>query len=271
MNTGSKKSPFCKFSHYKSTFKFDPKARPATTYQPPTDGFFDGPKGSFDFNTTQKSEYQKYDFQPRQQPFKFHDNHELSKEAVSGVSSYLSDFKPIGSLHFPSRVKKDPNQVTLKLPVDAFASKTTSNEHFKDWDYSLPAKAFAELPSFAGQALFPTKERTFVTSTKSVHDTKKLPKKSELLKMEARGNLCIEGSMEFNTSMRDSFVDYPNFEATQPFIPKKSESMIKGNFKTSSTQNQRDFKFHPNHRPPRPADCNPYLSKVENDLYPGQG
>lgn len=47
--------------------------------------------------------------------------------------------------------------------------------------------------------------------------------------------------------------------------------MIKGNFKTSSTQNQRDFKFHPNHRPPKPADCNPYLSKVENDLYPGQG
>ena len=134
MNVANKKASFCKYSHYKSTFKFDPKARPATTYQPPTDGFFDGPKGSFDFNTTQKSEYKKYDFQPRQQPFKLSDNHEFSKEAVSGVSSYLADFKPTASLDFPAHVKRDPNKVTLTLPSHAFTSKTTANEHFKDWN-----------------------------------------------------------------------------------------------------------------------------------------
>lgn len=267
VNTGSKK---CSLSHYKDTFKFSPSARPATTYVPQPDLYLHGTKGEFSFNTEQKTQFKEHEFKPRLHPFKFKDNTELSKEAVSGVSSYLNDFKPTGSLNFPSRIKKDPNQVTMPLSGLPFVGKSITSEHFVDWDNKLQSKAFTDPPSYVGQSLFPTAERFFTTSTGNVHDLKKMPKKSEIQKMEARGNLTFEGIMDFKTSNRVNFVDYPDHKVTQPIIPHQNEALVeKGPFKPSFTQNQKDFVYHPNHRPPRPADCNPYLSKVENDLYPG--
>lgn len=103
----------CALSHYKDTFKFVPNARPATTVQPPPGMIHEGiPKGSFDFNTVQKLEFKPYEFKPRAQPFSFPDNHEFSKAPVSGITSYIADFKNKGVGNFPERIKKDPNQVT---------------------------------------------------------------------------------------------------------------------------------------------------------------
>ncbi len=102
----------CSLSHYKDTFRFVPDARPATTVRPPNDNYLEEPRGSFDFNTTQKLQFKAPEFKARLQPFKFPDNHEFSSEAVSGLSSYIADFKPTGNLHFPERIKKNPNQIT---------------------------------------------------------------------------------------------------------------------------------------------------------------
>lgn len=266
VNASKKK---CALSHYKDTFRFDAAARPATTYLPPNEGFFDGNKGSIDFNTIQKLEFQPPGIQPKLQPFEFKDNYELSREAVSGVSSYIADFKPTGNMSFPNHVKKNSNQATMRLPVASFNGKSTTTEHFQDWENKSRAKAFADPPSFVGQSLFPTNERFFDTSTRQVHDAKKIPKKFQI--KEARGTLVNEGKMDFSTSNRDTFVNYPGFEPPQPIIPtQQNEAVVsKIKIKPGITQNQKDFVFHPNHRPPRPADCNPYLSKVENDMYPG--
>lgn len=267
VNASKKK---CALSHYKDTFRFDGTARPATTYIPPQESYFDVQKGSqIDFNTVQKLEFKPPGIQPRLQPFEFKDNHEFSKEAVSGISSYIADFKVSGNPNFPNRIKKDPNQVTMRLPVGAFSGKSTTNEHFQDWDHKLRSKAFVDPPSLAGQHLFPTNERFFETSTRQVHDTKKIPKKFEI--KEARGTLTNEGKMEFTTSNRENFVNYPGFEPPQPIIPitnKNETHVFKTKLTPSITQNQKDFVFHSNHRPPKPADCNPYLSKIENDMYP---
>ena len=228
------------------------------------------PKGQIDFNTVQKLEYKLYDFKPRIQPFKFEDNHQVSLEPFNGLTSYYNDFKPTGSLHFPKQIKRNPNEVTMRLPGTLFTSKTTNNEHYQDWENKQPARGYNEHPSYVGSALFPTAERNFETSTNKVHDLKKIPKAQK--RMETKGTLAVEGNMEFNTCNRDTFVNYPDFKMTQKIVPVQNEALKpKGKLKAGVSQNSVDFVFHAEHRPPRPADCNPYLSKIENDIYPGNG
>ncbi len=158
----------------------------------------------------------------------------------------------------------------MTLPGSSFASKTTSNEHFKDWKYNR-AKSFADHPSFAGESLFPTHERNFETSTNSAHYEMAIPKKVLLLQSDAKGSLALEGNMEFNSAYRDNYQSYPSFDGPpKPIIPNKNEVIFtKSKFKPSITQNQKDFIFHADHRPPKPADCNPFISKIDQDLYPG--
>ncbi len=157
----------------------------------------------------------------------------------------------------------------MSVPQAVFEGKSATNEHFQQWDYQLPPKEFCDRPSYAGLSLFPTAERNFETSTKRVHDLKKLTKRQPTI--ETKGTLCLEGKQDFTTSNRVTFVEYPGFETTQPIIPHQGECVMqKSKLATAVTQNSKDFVFHANHRPPKPADCNPYLSKVEYDLYPGQ-
>ncbi len=108
-NYDSKK---CNLSHYKDTYKHDPNARPATTYVPPPDLFIYAPKGSIDFNTIQKLEFKPYDKFEMAKPFKMLDNHQLSTEPFSKVSSYVADFAKNENINYPSRVKKNSNEMT---------------------------------------------------------------------------------------------------------------------------------------------------------------
>ncbi len=156
----------------------------------------------------------------------------------------------------------------MSVPQVAFGGISATNDHFQSWEYHQPSKEFCDRPSYAGLSLFPTLERNFETSTKQVHDLKIITKRQPVI--ESKGTLCLEGKQDFTTSNRVTFVEYPGFETTQPIIPQKGECVLqKSKLATAVTQNSKDFIFHANHRPPKPADCNPYLSKVENDLYPG--
>lgn len=102
----------CAISHYKDTFKSDYQPRPATTYRPPPNEFEYVPKGSIDFNTTQKSEYKAYENAERAAPYKSYDHHEPSTEPISGVSSYKAEYFSKENHGFANRVKKNPNEPT---------------------------------------------------------------------------------------------------------------------------------------------------------------
>lgn len=154
----------------------------------------------------------------------------------------------------------------MSVPQVAFSGQTTTNDHFQEWK-SMRSMPFTDHPSYIGSALFPSSERCFETSTNREHNLKKIPKKLQI--KEAKGSLCLEGKQDFTTSNRSTFVNYPDFEPTQSFVPKQNEGIVvRGKLAPAMTQNQKDFVFHSDHKPPRPADCNPYLSKIENDMYP---
>lgn len=100
----------CPLSHYKDTFKFNPHARPASTYQPPPDLFVYLPKGSIDLNTIQKTEYRPYPVTQRAKPFKNVDNYQVSTEPISGISSYKADFPINENPIFATKVRRNPNE-----------------------------------------------------------------------------------------------------------------------------------------------------------------
>lgn len=70
---------------------------------------------------------------------------------------------------------------------------TTKQEHFREWNTRIPSRGYNEHPSYAGEALFPTKERSFNTSTSTVHKPIDVTKYGVLPKVEAKGNLVTEG------------------------------------------------------------------------------
>jgi hypothetical protein len=58
----------------------------------------------------------------------------------------------------------------MRLPIAKMSGDTTSKEHFKQWALSADGNnAYAELPCIANEAIFPSKERNFATTTSSVH------------------------------------------------------------------------------------------------------
>jgi hypothetical protein len=82
--------------------------------------------------------------------------------------------------------------------------------------------------------------------------------------------------MDFQTNYRKTFMQHPGFERAKTFIPNHNSTLIfnsddknkKISFE-SITQTKSDFPIYPDHRPPKPADFNPYISNLNEQLYPG--
>ena len=106
----------------------------------------------------------------------------------------------------------------MRVSIEKLPSNTTAKEHFRDWNAKPPSRGFNEPPSYAGDgmrkfyldikkrnlinfnflALFPTKERNFVTSTSSVHQPIPVPKKTKLnAGVEMKGSIRLEGLFGF--------------------------------------------------------------------------
>ena len=159
----------------------------------------------------------------------------------------------------------------MKKTNETISGKTTNKEHFKDWNNQATARGFSEHPSLAGSHLFPTSERNFDTSTGTFHEPKKLPKKNYLGNSEMKGSLRSEGEMDMATNYRDTFVKHKNAERSQIIVP-RADIVLNPNKNSapSITQTKTDFVFHANHHPPKPADCNPFVSNLNKDIYPGE-
>lgn len=79
--------------------------------------------------------------------------------------------------------------------------------------------------------------------------------------------------MALNTNYRDTFVKYQNFERQKAIVPKtNNETVIFESHRPtlSKSQTSMDFIRYPNFQPPKPANCNPYISDLNNQIYPGE-
>jgi hypothetical protein len=154
-------------------------------------------------------------------------------------------------------------------PAVAFSTKTTNKEHFQGTFQPL-SKGFFEHPSYSQEIMFPSGERNFNTITSSVHHKMELPKKSNIPKCEIKGTLTSEGEMDLGTNYRETFIKYSDVEPVKKILPVQNELMLNPtkSLMPSITQTHSDFSFKP-YRPPKPADCNPYASSLDQLLYPG--
>lgn len=84
----------------------------------------------------------------------------------------------------------------MKQPNASISSNTTTQDHFKDWQMRMPSRGYAEHPSYAGESLFPTKERNFKTSTNMVHQPIDVTKLEALQKADVKGTLVSEGELQ---------------------------------------------------------------------------
>jgi hypothetical protein len=69
---------------------------------------------------------------------------------------------------------------------------------------------------------------------------------------------------------RETFVKYSDIEPVKKYLPIQNEVMVQPN-KTlipSITQTHSDYEFKPS-KPAKLADCNPYISNLDELLYPG--
>lgn len=77
--------------------------------------------------------------------------------------------------------------------------------------------------------------------------------------------------MDLGTCYRDTFIKYENNELVEKITPKNSENFISSDKKktiSGITQTRADFISYPHHIPPKPADCNPYNSNLNRQIYP---
>lgn len=82
----------------------------------------------------------------------------------------------------------------MKRPAyTEFSSNTTTKDHFKEWVGRSLSRGYSEYPSYAGDSIFPNKERTFVTSTKTFHPPIDVTKMEPFKKNEIKTNLKTEG------------------------------------------------------------------------------
>ena len=89
---------------------------------------------------------------------------------------------------------------SIRKPInEKVSSNTTSKEHFKNWEVSVPIRTSYEYPSYAGESLFPTFERSFTTHTRDVHKPISVKSKNDLratIAKQDKDNLKPEGLFE---------------------------------------------------------------------------
>ncbi|CAF0808934.1 unnamed protein product [Brachionus calyciflorus] len=258
-------------THYNEVYKSNYKARPATAYKPPPDQYDYVPKGFIDLKTIQKVDFVKFEPQEKIKPFKLVDNVGKSNEPISYATSYRAEFVAKENKGLSNIVKRNSNESSMKRPFySGIPQITTNKDNYKKWT-ARPISSYSEYPSYAGESIFPNRERSFVTSTASLHPKIDVTKLDKIKKSDIKHNLKNEGLMEMTTSYRDNFIKYENKEAAKKLITKgKSQDFLLSNqIKqiNETTQTKADFVFHINHVAPKLSDCNPYNSDLDKHIY----
>lgn len=161
----------------------------------------------------------------------------------------------------------------MNIPSDKLSSLTTTREHFKTWSQKEQPKAFNEMPSFAGEMLFPTGERNFSTTTSSVHKGMfNVPRTKPFMRNENSDSIKQSGSFEGDTNYRETFKHHVNAERAQLIDPTKNQTnnVVVAQLTPMKciSQTRSDYVFHKNGRPSTQAQCDPYQSNLIEHIYP---
>jgi hypothetical protein len=78
--------------------------------QPLLDAHYFNPRGSIDFKTMQKLEFQPYEIKERTKLVKRVDNYEKSADPISGMTSYKAEYFLKENNGISNQVRKNPNE-----------------------------------------------------------------------------------------------------------------------------------------------------------------
>lgn len=83
----------------------------------------------------------------------------------------------------------------MYISHDKLSDKTTTKEHYKIWErVEPPSKPYIEMPSTAGDMLFPTTERNFQTTTALFHPPLlNVPRTKLIQRIENQGSISLSG------------------------------------------------------------------------------
>lgn len=166
------------------------------------------------------------------------------------------------------------------MSVEPLSSSTTNKENYKRWDMPKLERGYTEYPTLAGYSLFPTSERQFKTSTGEFHKAfENPPKRALVTKADVKSSIALEGDMNLGTNYRDSFVRFNSVERVKKIVPSNQMESVslsvdgvakpRPNFSLSKSQTKADYVHHFDHRPAKPADCNSFVSHLDEQIYPG--
>ena len=207
------------------------------------------------------------------------DNYELPKAPIENQTSYRSEYAPRENT-FSAIVRRNANETTIKKPLnEKISSETTNKDHFRSWNSNnsnetkTSGNLFFEYPSHAGEILFPSRERSFTTRTNSIHKIPKYSSKEDLVAKIPEKRDCIkqEGNLDLVTSYRDTFKKHPIESSKERKLP-QSQNILSISDKMpmiGETQNKADFKFYADFQPTKPANCDPFVSDLDKQIYPG--
>ncbi|CAF1035623.1 unnamed protein product [Didymodactylos carnosus] len=266
----------CPLSHYKETFRsYGDDVRRRSPYHPPPDPVSVTYQQPMDLLSSQRDHYKPPTVTKRVEPIKQVDKYVKNDEPMQTQSHYQVEFieKPI--IKPTMQLLKDPvkdSNVSVSVPFAKFSSQTTARSHFQPWK-SAPSHAYGEPPAVAGHILFPGVDRSFETSSGVTFiPFPDLPTTKSITKNEYGGNLKVPfGSMDLTTNYRKDYIEHEitksdiatNSRSSIELQPKRSSSVIYVRHPMNSiTQTKSDYRPYPNHRPPHPAEMEPFQSQI---------
>lgn len=89
---------------------------------------------------------------------------------------------------------------------------------------------------------------------------------------ENKGTLKPEGDMDMNTNYKVDFVPFKNAERAKKFAPDYHSQQVANTERVpiaGVTQTRVDFKPYPGYKQREPNGVDPYVSHLDQDLYPG--
>lgn len=75
--------------------------------------------------------------------------------------------------------------------------------------------------------------------------------------------------MTLETNYRETFVKFKDPERTKLIVPKSTITYEPRKPFLNKSQTSLDFVAYSNHKPPRAAECNPFVSNLNDQIYPG--
>ncbi|XP_025100307.1 uncharacterized protein LOC112567734 isoform X2 [Pomacea canaliculata] len=240
------------YSDYKSTFKKIDNPCPRSSKRPtPTPLDLNAPPMTF--VTNQRMDFKTYGDVERVKAIVHEEHYKVPSVPMDGTTHYSQEFVPKQPVHEIYSINQHDKLHIPALPLDAC---TTTKETFKPWQRQ-PTLIFGELPSFTGSIIFPGRKSLPESTMRHSYQGTFAPPVATI-KTETP-NIKLEGSMEFETTHRDTYKEIKGDYRAKPVVHKDKASVGKRGKFSDETQFKHDFPGFGSKQPlpPKPAEPAP--------------